>query len=96
MDFSLPDSSLHGIFQARVLEWGAIAFSNDLVYTKIPGKPQAGAAPMPHFPALTPGSSSYLLVIQGGKGLEDELSQGVFAFNERFTSQLNQIWIELG
>ena len=46
---------------------------------------------MPHFPALTPGSSSYLLVIQGGKGLEDELSQGVFAFNERFTSQLNQI-----
>ena len=23
---SLPDSSIHGIFQARVLEWGAIAF----------------------------------------------------------------------
>ena len=22
-----PDSSIHGIFQARVLEWGAIAFS---------------------------------------------------------------------
>ena len=28
MDCSLPDSSIHGIFQARVLEWGAIAFSN--------------------------------------------------------------------
>ena len=28
MDCSLPDSSVHGIFQARVLEWGAIAFSN--------------------------------------------------------------------
>ena len=27
MDCSLPDSSAHGIFQARVLEWGAIAFS---------------------------------------------------------------------
>ena len=27
MDCSLPGSSLHGIFQARVLEWGAIAFS---------------------------------------------------------------------
>ena len=27
MDFSLPGSSVHGIFQARVLEWGAIAFS---------------------------------------------------------------------
>ena len=27
MDGSLPGSSIHGIFQARVLEWGAIAFS---------------------------------------------------------------------
>ena len=28
MDYSLPGSSIHGIFQARVLEWGAIAFSD--------------------------------------------------------------------
>ena len=28
MDCSLPGSSAHGIFQARVLEWGAIAFSD--------------------------------------------------------------------
>ena len=27
MDYSLPGSSIHGIFQARVLEWVAIAFS---------------------------------------------------------------------
>jgi len=27
MDCSLPVSSVHGIFQTRVLEWGAIAFS---------------------------------------------------------------------
>ena len=27
MDCSLPGSSIHGIFQVRVLEWGAIAFS---------------------------------------------------------------------
>ena len=27
MDCNLPGSSTHGIFQARVLEWGAIAFS---------------------------------------------------------------------
>ena len=27
MDCSLPGPSVHGIFQARVLEWGAIAFS---------------------------------------------------------------------
>ena len=31
MDCSLPGSSIHGIFQARVLEWGAIAFSALLV-----------------------------------------------------------------
>ena len=28
MGCSLPGASVHGIFQARVLEWGAIAFSN--------------------------------------------------------------------
>ena len=27
VDYSLPGSFAHGIFQARVLEWGAIAFS---------------------------------------------------------------------
>ena len=27
LDCSPPGSSIHGIFQARVLEWGAIAFS---------------------------------------------------------------------
>ena len=27
MDCSPPDFSIHGIFQARVREWGAIAFS---------------------------------------------------------------------
>ena len=27
MDYSLPGSSVHGIFQARVLEWVAISFS---------------------------------------------------------------------
>ena len=34
MDCSLPGSSSHGIFQARVLEWGAIAFSetNSICY----------------------------------------------------------------
>ena len=31
MDCSLPGSSAHGIFQARVLEWGAIAFSANTV-----------------------------------------------------------------
>ena len=34
MDSSLPGSSVHGIFQARVLEWVAIAFSVTLL-TKV-------------------------------------------------------------
>ena len=32
MDCSLPGSSIHGISQARVLEWGAIAFSERVGY----------------------------------------------------------------
>ena len=28
MDYSPPGSSIHGIFQARVLEWGAIKVTN--------------------------------------------------------------------
>jgi len=39
MDCSLPGSSVHGIFQARVLEWGAIAFSGrkhrDMKYREV-------------------------------------------------------------
>ena len=31
MDCSPPGSSIHGILQARVLEWGAIAFEGGLV-----------------------------------------------------------------
>ena len=32
MDCNLPGCSVHGIFQARVLEWGAIAFSGQILY----------------------------------------------------------------
>ena len=35
MDCSLPGSSIHGIFQARVLEWGAIAFSITVLYQSL-------------------------------------------------------------
>ena len=34
MDCSLPGSSIHGILQARILEWGAMALSN--LYTYYP------------------------------------------------------------
>ena len=35
MDCSLPGSPVHGIFQARVLEWVAIAFSDVCVYLNV-------------------------------------------------------------
>ena len=35
IDGSPPGSSIHGIFQGRVLEWGAVAFSDIHVYTNI-------------------------------------------------------------
>ena len=38
MDCSLPSSSVHGIFQARVLEWGATAFSTMEYYSAIKRK----------------------------------------------------------
>ena len=34
MDCSPPGSSIHGIFHARVLEWGAIAFSSKYIRKK--------------------------------------------------------------
>ena len=37
MDCSLPGSSVHGILQARVLEWGAIAFSRVKSYRVLKG-----------------------------------------------------------
>ena len=49
MDYSLLGSSVHGIFQARVLEWGAIAFSIDTANAVVKN-------PVPHC-SLTPNSS---------------------------------------
>ena len=39
MDCSLPGASVHGIFQARVLEWGAIAFSGYCFTSSYPFAP---------------------------------------------------------
>ena len=43
MDCSLPVSSVHGIFQARVLEWGAIAFSELVKFIETEGFPDSSA-----------------------------------------------------
>ena len=46
MDCSLPGSSVHGIFQARILEWVAITFPSDLSNPGIePGSPALQSLP---------------------------------------------------
>ena len=42
MDCSLPGSSIHGIFQTRVLEWGAIRLVIDFLYTEEQFEPEQG------------------------------------------------------
>ena len=55
MDCSLPGSSVHGIFQARTLEWVAISFSRGLPNPGIePGSPALQADPLPSEPPGKP------------------------------------------
>ena len=75
MDCSLSGSSIHGIFQAGVLEWGAIAFS------------EATLEPRPNLSFLEEGSVWASLVAQTVKNLpvmqvcslgrEDPLEKGM-------------------
>ena len=51
MDCRLPGSSVHGLFQARVLEWVAISFSGDLPNPGIePGSPTLQGYALPSEP----------------------------------------------
>ena len=51
MDCSLPGSSIHGILQARILEWVAISLSSDLPNLGIePGSPALQADALPSEP----------------------------------------------
>ena len=45
MDCSPPGSSVHGVFQARILEWGAIAFSNPAYIKRVIHHDQVGFMP---------------------------------------------------
>ena len=58
VDCSLPGSSIHGILQARILEWVAISFSRDHPNPGIkPGSPALQADALPSEP---PGKSMYV------------------------------------
>ena len=55
MDYSLPGSSVRGIFQARVLEWVAISSPGDLPYPGIePGSPALQIDALPSEPPGNP------------------------------------------
>ena len=66
MDCSLPGSSIHGIFQPRVLEWGAIAFSmfSGFAFQK---KPLLSCSPGygHYFPLKCRGADSRALELEG-------------------------------
>ena len=57
MDCSLPGSSVHGILQARILEWVAILFSRDLPDLEI--KPGSPALQEDSLPSEPPGKPSH-------------------------------------
>ena len=55
MAYSLPGSSVHGIFQAKILVWVAISFSTDLPDPGIePGSPELQADSSPSEPLGKP------------------------------------------
>ena len=60
MDCSSPGSSLQGIFQARVLEWGAIAFSASTYYP----------SPIKFMPICQPVKITYGLTVPRLEGLD--------------------------
>ena len=68
MDCSLPGSSVHGIFQARVLEWGAITFSK--FYASV------------HylFPSLIQDSTLYLIALSSFRCMQQILLNSLFIF----------------
>ena len=60
MDCSPPGSSVHGIFQPRVLEWTAVSFSGDLPNPGI--KPRSPALQTDTLPSEPPGRQNYLTI----------------------------------
>ena len=82
MDYSLPGSSVHGIFQARVLEWVAISFSRGSSRPGIePESPALQADAFKGFPGGSDGrESACMQEIQVlSLGWEDPLEKGMAA-----------------
>ena len=52
MDCSLPGSSVHGIFQARILEWAAMIYQDNSCFRAFAGPPAWNAFPPPSFTSI--------------------------------------------
>ena len=64
MDHSPPGSSVHGILQARILEWVAISFSGTSSNPEIePGCPALQAGSLPSEPSEKPRPRVWLLIV---------------------------------
>ena len=77
MDCSLPGSSIHGIFQARVLEWGAIPVTNLLLFISKVSLHHSTVMEMTPL-SISPfrGAPYYELPVQGTRGTLSR--QGLF------------------
>ena len=73
MDYSLPGSSVHGILQARVLEWGVFAFSYKGLKTHVFLKVQLALAISTKSPSLTRHYSKLEEVEWGWRAVQEEM-----------------------
>ena len=64
---SLPVSSIHGIFQARVLEWGAIAFSDGDRRVLQEGENMAELVSMVHFLNISNWHGEFMVQTHGSR-----------------------------
>ena len=76
MDCSLPGSSVHGIFQARVLEWGALAFSVFKVSNPVQNLPAFVHSLMPLGHCFFSFVQNFQLLSTGGRGISQAALEG--------------------
>ena len=86
MDCSLPGSSVPGIFQARVLEWGAIAFSMPSVRRGFNSSWPSSQWPQ-HFPLYM-----FILSLRMGKGHGSLLFQGQWSCSKAVSLEVTP-WV---